>query len=179
MGDHDFQDFVRIRYLDLLRTAYLLTGSRHAAEDLVQGALVRAMHGWARIDDPMAYLRRTMVNLRVNRWRRITSREVLTAVLPESLTRAFVRPDPGDAIAQRDELLRALATLPPRMRAVLVLRYWEDLSEAETAALLRCSPGTVKAQASRGLARLRETLTASGAPVRPTPFTARIVEDVR
>jgi RNA polymerase sigma-70 factor (sigma-E family) len=154
----DFQAFVEVRYTALLRTAFLLTGSSYAAEDLVQSALLRAMRRWERIDDPMAYLRRVMVNQRTNLWRRVTSREVLLADLTSRRDRVS---DETSTLAQRDELLTALAALPVRMRAVLVLRYWEDLSEAETADLLGCSAGSVKSQASRGLARLREVLRES------------------
>jgi len=169
----DFRDFVRIRYGDLLRTAYLLTGSSHAAEDLVQSALLRSMRRWEHIDEPMAYLRRAMVNQQVNLWRRISSHEVLSAVLPEG--RTAVRPDQTEAVAQRDELLKALGKLPVRMRAVLVLRYWEDLSETETAQILGCAPGTIKSQASRGLARLRTVLEESGTQRRPGPVTPWMV----
>jgi len=154
----DLREFVRFRYGDLLRTAYLLTGSSHAAEDLVQTALLGAMRRWEQIEDPMAYLRRAMVNHRVSIWRRIGSREVITAALPDSVTRRMARPDDSATVAQRDELLTALGTLPARMRAVLVLRYWEDISEAETAEILGCSVGTVKSHASRGLVRLRAVL---------------------
>jgi RNA polymerase sigma-70 factor (sigma-E family) len=144
-----------VRYAELLRTAYLLTGSQHAAEDLLQTVLCKAMRRWSRIDEPMAYLRRAMVNQSASRWRRAGRlAEYLTAAVPD-------RPAPGDSastIADRDELMAALATLPPRMRAVLVLRYWEDLSEQDTAAVLGCSAGSVKSQASRGLARLRALL---------------------
>ncbi len=157
--DDGFRQFVELRYRDLLRTAYLLTGTTHAAEDLVQTALLNALRHWKHIDDPMAYVRRAMVNQRNNLWRRLTSRELITEVLPERST-----PDSSAGVAQRAELLAALRKLPRKMRAVLVLRYWEDLSEAETAALLGCSVGSVKAQASRGLARLREHL----APETPT-----------
>jgi RNA polymerase sigma-70 factor (sigma-E family) len=151
----DLEEFVRTRYSDLLRTAYLLTGGSTAAEDLTQQALLVAMRRWDRIDDPMAYLRTTMVHLRISLWRRVLSREVPVGS----------RPDPGRASsdrteqhAQRDALLRALARLPVRMRAVLVLRYWEDLSEEATAQILGCGTGSVKSQASRGLARLRRLL---------------------
>ena len=136
MDDDGFREFVQVRYVDLLRTAYLLSGSRDAAQDLVQNALVKAMSRWSRIDDPMAYLRRTMVNERTARWRRIGSREFLTTFVPERW-----RPDTADTVVERDELLSALGQLPTRMRAVLVLRYWEDLSEADTAAILGCSAG--------------------------------------
>ncbi|GIH14423.1 SigE family RNA polymerase sigma factor [Rugosimonospora africana] len=155
MSDDEFADFVSVRYAELLRTAYLLTGGQHTAEDLLQTVLLKAMRRWGRIDEPMAYLRRAMVNQSASRWRRIGRRsEFLTAAVPD-------RPATGDSaedVAARDELLTALGTLPARMRAVLVLRYWEDLSEQETASALGCSVGSVKSQASRGLARLRSVL---------------------
>lgn len=159
--EHDpgFADFVAVRYGDLLRTAYLLTGSHHAAEDLVQACLLKAMPRWDRIVEPAASLRRVMVNQRVSWWRRLR-RELPQADPPDSVV-----PDDAVAAAERTVVLAALAALPPRMRAVLVLRYWEDQSEAETADLLGCSIGTVKAQASRGLARLRTVLGA--APAHP------------
>jgi RNA polymerase sigma-70 factor (sigma-E family) len=153
MSHDEFRDFVEVRYADLLRTAYLLTGTRHAAEDLVQTCLLRAMRRWDRIDDPLAYLRRAMANQRTSLWRRIRGAEVLAATPPDRASA-----DASDAVAVRQSLLDALIRLPYRTRAVLVLRYWEDLSEADTAAVLGCSIGTVKSQASRGLARLRETL---------------------
>jgi RNA polymerase sigma-70 factor (sigma-E family) len=156
-----FADFVALRYGDLLRTAYLLTGSDDAAEDLVQACLLKAMSRWAGIDEPMTYLRRVMVNQRVSWWRRLR-REMLRADPPDT-----VAADEIHSATERTVLLAALAGLPYRMRAVLVLRYWEDLSEAETADLLDCSVGTVKSQASRGLARLRAVLGA-GEPDRTT-----------
>jgi RNA polymerase sigma-70 factor (sigma-E family) len=145
-------DFVEVRYAELLRTAYLLTGSPHAAEDLVQTCLLRAIGRWDRIADPLAYLRRAMINERVGRWRRLR-RELLRADPPD-----LAVPDATVPVAERAAVLAALRGLPTRMRAVLVLRYWEDLSEAETADLLGCSVGTVKSQASRGLAKLRTVL---------------------
>jgi RNA polymerase sigma-70 factor (sigma-E family) len=171
----DLREFVRIRYSELLRTAYLLTGSSHAAEDLVQTALLAAMGRWKQIDDPMAYLRRAMVNRRATWWRRISSREVLTAVVGDGVGRGRVTSDHAPGVTQRDELLRALGKLPTRMRAVLVLRYWEDLSEIETAEVLGCAPGTVKSQASRGLARLRRALEDTGPPWRAGPVRSQIV----
>jgi RNA polymerase sigma-70 factor (sigma-E family) len=149
----EFADFVALRYRDLLRTAFLLTGSHHAAEDLVQACLLKAMPRWDGIAEPMTYLRRVMVNQRVSWWRRLR-RELPQADPPDRAA-----PDDVANAAERASLLAALAELPPRMRAVLVLRFWEDQSEAETADLLGCSIGTVKAQASRGLARLRTVLT--------------------
>jgi RNA polymerase sigma-70 factor (sigma-E family) len=157
MREHstEFAEFVALRYGDLLRTAYLLTGSHHAAEDLVQACLLKVMPRWGGIAEPMTYLRRIMVNQRVSWWRRMR-RELLRADPPDGVT-----PDDAAGAAERTTVLAALAGLPPRMRAVLVLRYWEDQSEAETADLLGCSVGTVKAQASRGLARLRTVLVPS------------------
>jgi RNA polymerase sigma-70 factor (sigma-E family) len=163
VDDDGFREFVEIRYGDLLRTAYLLTGTRDAAQDLLHTALLKAMRRWRRLDEPVAYVRRILVNERTSRWRRTGSRELLTATVPDR-----VRPDATEAVVVRDELLTALQKLPARMRAVLVLRYWEDLSEADTADLLRCSVGTVKSQAARGLTRLREVL-ASGRDEEPTP----------
>ncbi|MEE6262223.1 SigE family RNA polymerase sigma factor [Plantactinospora sonchi] len=164
MAEDGFREFVEVRYTDLLRTAYLLTGSEHAAEDLVQNALIRAMRRWRDVEEPMAYVRRIMVNDRLSRWRRIGSRELLAGVIGDwGRGREPHARDVADGVVVRDELLGALNGLPARMRAVLVLRYWEDLSEAQIADLLGCSVGTVKSQASRGLARLRTVL--------PTPST--------
>jgi RNA polymerase sigma-70 factor (sigma-E family) len=159
-----FQEFVEVRYTDLLRTAYLLTGDRAAAEDLVQAALLTTMRHWRSVADPMAYVRRAMVNRRTSLWRRIGSRELLTDAPPDRGV-----PDGAAGRAERDELLAALGRLPVRMRAVLVLRYWEDLSEEDTAQLLGCSVGTVKSQASRGLARLRDVLGPGREPQETTP----------
>jgi RNA polymerase sigma-70 factor (sigma-E family) len=150
MTDDGFRTFVEQRYATLLRTAYLLTGSAHAAEDLLQSALLSTMSRWRSMDHPEAYVRRVMVNELVSRWRRRRLVEVLTAALPE---RAAPQPDDPEL---RDELWQALRRLPAGMRAVLVLRFWEDLSEAQIAEALGCSVGTVKSQTSRGLARLRE-----------------------
>lgn len=165
VDDADFREFVEVRYGDLLRTAYLLTGDRHAAQDLVHEALLKVMRHWRRVDEPMAYVRRAMVNERTSRWRRIGLRELLPGILPD-------RPgsDEADAVVERDELLTALQRLPARMRAVLVLRYWEDLSEVDIAAELGCSVGTVKSQAARGLARLRDVL---GSPSAGRPTATR------
>ncbi|MDI5937729.1 SigE family RNA polymerase sigma factor, partial [Micromonospora sp. DH15] len=152
-------------------TANLLTGSRHAAEDQVQSALIRVMRRWRHVDNPVAYVRRIMVNERVSLWHRFGSREFLAGVTGAWRLHAGQSrgPDVADDVVLRDEVLTALLGLPPRMRAVLVLRYWEDLPEAQIAEALRCSVGTVKSQASRGLARLRAVLPASpaGSPSSP------------
>ncbi|TDC59829.1 SigE family RNA polymerase sigma factor [Micromonospora sp. KC207] len=156
--DDEFRKFVESHYNELLGTAYLLCGSKPAAEDALQSALLRLMRYWPGINDPASYVRRVMVTQRVSRWRRVSRlREYLTEVLPERHAS-----DETERVGTRDELFTALATLPPRTRAVIVLRYWEDLSEAETAKVLKCSAGTVKSHASRGLARLRVTLAEKG-----------------
>ncbi|WP_189040350.1 SigE family RNA polymerase sigma factor [Micromonospora sonchi] len=165
MTDDGFREFVEVRYADLIRTAYLLTGSRHAAEDLVQSALMRVMRRWRQVNDPMAYVRRIMANERVSLWHRFGSREFLAGVTGAWRLHAERgrSSDMADDVVVRDEVLTALQSLPPRMRAVLVLRYWEDLSEAQIAEALGCSLGTVKSQASRGLARLRAVLPTKSA----------------
>jgi RNA polymerase sigma-70 factor (sigma-E family) len=140
----------------LLATAILLTGSRSAGEDLLQAALERLMRRWNGVHgDKEGYLRRTLYNLAVDQWRGRKRRpEVLAEV------EAADRADGADNLHLRYALMEALATLPPRQRAVLVLRYWEQFSEVETAEMLGCSVGTVKSSASRGLSRLREATTA-------------------
>lgn len=147
-----FAEFVVARQAALLRTAYLLTGHAQDAEDLVQTTLVKVVPQWRRIaDNPEAYVRRVLVNENVSRWRRRRWREQSTGELPEELSHD---PDRAELIAVRE----ALRTLAPRQRAVLVLRYYEGLSEAEIAGTLGISPGTVKSQARDGLARLRQAL---------------------
>lgn len=152
-----FEDFVRARSGSLLRTALLLTGqSRAEAEDLLQLALERAYRHWPRIwkwDEPERYVRRILASASADRWRRLARRREQAML---AAYRGPVVPDHTNEIADRDYLLRALAALPPRQRAVLVLRYFDDLSEAETAQMLGCSVGTVNSQAVRGLARLRD-----------------------
>lgn len=149
-GVQDLREFVASKYTDLLRTAFLLSGSSHEAEDLVQTALLRVMRHWDGLDDPLPYVRRTIVNLYLNSLRRRT-RELITSLLPERPVR-----DSTDRVAERSALWPALQQLPPKTRAVIVLRYWMDMSEWETATALGVSVGSVKATASRGLARLRE-----------------------
>jgi len=140
----------------LLATAILLTGSRAAGEDLLQAALERLMRHWSRVGgDREAYLRRTLYHLAVDQWRSRKRRpEVLAKVEPPG------QPDGTDVLHLRQALIQALAMLPPRQRAVLVLRYWEQFSEAEAAEMLGCSIGTIKSTASRGLSRLREVTAA-------------------
>ncbi|MFF0150234.1 SigE family RNA polymerase sigma factor [Micromonospora sp. NPDC005203] len=156
--EEQFREFVAARSAALLRTAYLLTGDWATAEDLLQTALTKTYLAWKRlggIEAVESYARRVMVNTSTSWWRRRWHGERPTEVLPE---RAGV-----DEISQqldRDLLWRHLRELPSRQRAVLVLRYYEDLSEAQTAALLNISPGTVKSQSSRALATLRRRMGA-------------------
>ncbi len=144
----------------LLATATLLAGSPAAGEDLLQAALERVMRHWHRVNgEPEIYLRRTLYHLAVDQWRARRRRpEVLgkTAAELEIAALRASQPDATDAVHLRIALIQGLSQLPPRQRAVLVLRYWEQLSESEAADVLGCSLGTVKSSASRGLARLRE-----------------------
>jgi RNA polymerase sigma-70 factor (sigma-E family) len=153
-----FEEFVSLRSPVLLRTAYLLCGGdRGAAEDLLQDVLERVYPRWHRIrEQPEAYVRAALANAAANRWRR-RSRRVAEVPLARAEPRLVSGPE--QAATDHDLVVRALGTLPARMRAVLVLRFFADLSEVDTAAALRCGVGTVKSQTSRGLARLRELLT--------------------
>jgi RNA polymerase sigma-70 factor (sigma-E family) len=151
--DADFNEFAELRYGELLRIAYLLTGSSHDAEDLVQSALVKVMRRWHKVDDPLAYLRRTMANEHITWWRRLRSREAVGVEPPEPRV-----DDATDRVAQQQTVLAALRKLPPRTRVVVVLRYLDDMPEAQVATLLGWPLGTVKSQASRGLSRLRNLL---------------------
>lgn len=164
MRDEDeerFRAFVAARSHALLRTAYLLTGDRGHAEDLLQVALVKTYRHWAGLEQPESYVRRVLVHQHISGWRRKRVTEQSFARLPETA----VEDRRVASVDTRDELWRALATLPPRTRAVLVLRYWQDLSETETAHILGCSVGSVKSQASRGLARLRERVSRASSSV--------------
>lgn len=166
MSGPDFEEFVNTRSPVLLRTAYLLCGGdREAAEDLLQDVLERVYPRWRRIREaPESYVRAALANSAANRWRRRSRR--ITEV-PLAGATAPVVPGPEQAVADQDLVVRALGHLPARMRAVLVLRFFDDLSEVDTAMALRCGVGTVKSQTSRGLARLRELLTDD--TVLPTP----------
>jgi RNA polymerase sigma-70 factor (sigma-E family) len=153
-----FDEFVRVRSTALMRTAYLLTTDRHAAEDLVQEVLERLYVRWRRIrSEPEGYARRILANRAIDRWR-------LRARRPEvSLTRdteAAVA-DHADRVTVRESVLVALRHLPPRQRVAVVLRYLDDLPEAEVARVMGCSTGTVKSHTSRGMARLRHVLAGS------------------
>jgi RNA polymerase sigma-70 factor (sigma-E family) len=146
-----FDDFVAARSGHLLRTAYLLTRDHALAEDLLQTALARSWFVWRRIaGDPEPYVRKVLVNTYASWWRRKWNGEQPTDELPEAEL-----DDHAARTATGEDLWRALGRLPKRQRAVVVLRYFEDLSEAETAAALDCARGTVKSQLSKALAKLR------------------------
>jgi RNA polymerase sigma-70 factor (sigma-E family) len=143
-----FEEFVVARRDALLRTAYLLTDNPHDAEDLVQSALVKVVPKWGRIKDhPEPYVRKVLARESVSRWRGRRWREVTTDVVPET-----THHDSTDRIS----LLEDLRRLSPRQRAVLVLRYYDDLTEADTAAALGISVGSVKSYARDALVRLRQ-----------------------
>jgi RNA polymerase sigma-70 factor (sigma-E family) len=150
----EFDAFVRARTHALLRSAYLLTGDQQLAEDLVQTALTRTHLAWRRLEDTgnaEAYARRTMYHLQVSWWRRRRVAETLPGLMPDRAG----GDDPAGAVSLRLALRAALLRLSAKQRAVLVLRYFEDRTESETAEVLGVSTGTVKSQTSKALARLR------------------------
>lgn len=152
-----FTAYVRTKGPTLLRTARALTPNPADAEDLLQTALTKTYLAWDRIDDHRAvdgYVRRTLVNTRTSQWRKRKVDEFATDELPEPA--AAGQPDLTEQQAQRDALLRAIARLPPRQRAMVVLRYYEDMSEVQTAETLGVSVGTVKSAVSRALGKLRD-----------------------
>jgi RNA polymerase sigma-70 factor (sigma-E family) len=150
----DLEKLLADRGRQLMGSAIALAGSRQDGEDLLQAALERVLRKPRQVDaDVEGYLRRVLYNLATDGWRRGgTWRRKLVPLLRAAET----APDDTEVVDLRDTLVRLLAQLPPRQRAVIVLRYWEQRTEAETAALLGCSEGTVKSAASRGLQRLRE-----------------------
>jgi RNA polymerase sigma-70 factor (sigma-E family) len=152
-GNPDFRDYVTERRRSLLRTAYLLTGNRADAEDLVQAALAKTYLAWDRIEDRRAldgYVRRAMVNTHISWWRRRRLEEYPTDEIPDQVVA-----DHSGTSDLQDTLRRAVDRLPQRMRAAVVLRYFEDMTEAEVADVLGVSLGTVKSTVSRAVAKLR------------------------
>lgn len=152
----DFEHFMAARWHPLVRAAYVLTGNRQDAEDIAQTALTNAYSVWPRIrntDDVTVYVHKILINVYRTSRRRRRVREVLTSAVPERRSAAAAAAN--EALHDRDEVAQALAELTPRQRAVIVLRYLEDLTEAQTAAALGCSVGTVKSQSSKALAKLR------------------------
>jgi RNA polymerase sigma-70 factor (sigma-E family) len=159
----DLELFLADRGDCLLRTAVLLTGSKEAGEDLLQAALERLLRRWQTIEgNPEGYLRRTLYHLAADNWRQQGARRRQLRLLRPGLGAAAA--DPFAAVEVRDSLVRLLMQLPPRQRAVIVARYWEQLSEAESAQILGCSVGTVKSATARGLRRLRELSETSRDP---------------
>jgi RNA polymerase sigma-70 factor (sigma-E family) len=156
----DFDSFVQARGAGLFRTALLLTGrDRAEAEDLLQLCLERTYRHWSRVarqgSEPEAYARQVLVNAANDRWRRLRRRP--ERPLAAADTGGHV-PDAADQLANRDLVLRALQTLTPQQRAAIVLRYFGDLGDAQIAAALGCSAGTVRTHLSRGLARMRHAM---------------------
>jgi RNA polymerase sigma-70 factor (sigma-E family) len=152
----EFKAYAAARMRELRRTAFLLCGDWHHADDVVQTVLTKLYLNWTKVqqrDRLDAYVRTMLVRTTFDRRRKLSwRREVSSAVLPEA-------PSPATGnVEDRMLLFDALAKMPPRQRAVVVLRFWEDLDVAETAAVLDCSQGTVKSQSARGLAKLRELL---------------------
>lgn len=151
-AERRFRDFVAARSPALMRLAFLLTGGdQHAAEDLLQSALAKTVARWRTVEEPEAYVRQVMYRDQVSLWRRAGGRRETAVAQPPD----WAVQDATHAVDVRIVVRRALARLTRRQRAVLVLRYFEDLPEAEVAAVLGCSVGTVRSTAHRSLARLR------------------------
>ncbi len=166
--DEDFRRFVAARSASLLRTAYLLVGDRSHAEDVLQTALTRTYLAWRRLGGfelVDAYARRVLVTTATSWWRRRWHREHPASDMPEAVTA-----DPAERWLERETVWRHLSSLPVRQRAVLVLRFYEDLTETQTAQVLGVTVGTVKSQGARALATLRRRLAESGIE---TEYTAR------
>jgi RNA polymerase sigma-70 factor (sigma-E family) len=152
-GEEAFREFAIGRWPALVRFAYGLTGDRGHAEDLAQIALARAYASWPRVrraEDPDAYVRRILINANHRRFRKRRVEEHSGEAPAEPAVT-----DGTAALDQREALVAALMELPPKQRAVVVLRYWDGLTETQAATVLGCSVGTVKSQASRALAKLR------------------------
>lgn len=160
-AEADFRGWASSRRSGLRATAFLLSGDWHLAEDLAQDTLTRMFAVWDRVTssgDPDAYARRVMVNLYLDHHRRPWRREDLHEVMPEATAPGAGTMEGGTRL----ELIAALKEVPPGQRAVLVLRFWEDLSVEQTAAALNKSSGNVKSQTSRGLVALRDALARRG-----------------
>ena len=163
--EEEFREFVSSRAASLHRTAYLLCGDWHLANDLVQETFVQAFRNWRRVqraDNQNAYVKRILINEFHSHWRRYGRLPVHAYAGPPP---EVAIPDVSDEVVNRAELLRALLTLPARQRATVVLRYLEGMSERETAAVMRCSEGTVKSQAARALNALSGCLTHKELPL--------------
>ncbi len=175
-ADDEFTQFADAASSRLMATAFLLCGDWHTAEDLTQTTLAKVFAAWWRIRNPRAvhaYAQRTLLNTYLAHYRRPQRREVLTADIAELPDQAI---EPGTP-ELRLALIDALATLPPRARAVVVLRYWEDMSIDQVAALLGCSAGNVKSQSARALDKLR--LLLDGSPTAASPSTPAATDGQR
>jgi RNA polymerase sigma-70 factor (sigma-E family) len=159
--EEEFAEFVAVALPGLLRFGHVLTGNAAAAEDLVQTALGRSLRAWRlrRIEDPRAFVRKVMVNSYASWHRRHGGREWAVA---DPAGGSVTAADHARRVDDRDAMWRALQELPPRQRAVIVLRYYEDLTEAEIAAVMGVTTGTVKSQAARALRRLGDVLEPTG-----------------
>lgn len=158
--DAEFREFMHGRWPAMVRLAYALTGDQGHAEDVAQAAFARAYASWPKVrrtENPEAYVRRIVVNENRNRFRKQRVTERLTDTPPEPGSGTGSAADATSQYDERSALMAALRRLGPRQRAVVVLRYWLGLTEAEAAAELNCSVGTVKSQASRALATLRQS----------------------
>jgi RNA polymerase sigma-70 factor (sigma-E family) len=163
-----FSEFVEARSGSLFRTAYLMVGDHQLAQDLLQEALVKTLVAWPRLQDRAnvePYTRRIIVTTSISWRRRRSFHERPSTMLPEQ-----AGPDLAEAAVTHDAVVSALLTVPPRQRAAIVLRYYQDLTEAQTAEALGCSVGAVKSQVSAGLKRLRDSL---GRDVEATAPTER------
>lgn len=151
----DFDVFMAERWPRLVRSAYLLTGDTHDAEDLAQAALVKVFSSWHRVrraDNVDAYVQRVLINCNSSRFRKRRVQENPVGDIPDGL---YLVGDHADQVGERSRFMAALARLSPGQRAVIVLRFYEDLTEAQTAAAMGCTVGTVKSQTAKALARLR------------------------
>lgn len=178
--DHAVERLLGERGQHLMCAAVALTGSRADAEDLLQEALERLLQHWRRIDgDPEGYLRRTLYNLAADGWRRRGRWRGRLAEFRSQARAELTGSDDVAVVELRDTLVRLLQQLPPRQRAVVVLRYWEQRTEAETADLLGCTAGTVKSAAARGLRRLRELAGQEAEPQNaPAPKRTQLRTDL-
>ena len=174
MGDSNdvaaFAEYARARTATLYRTAYLMVGDHQLAQDLLQEALVKTLVAWPRLrdrDDLEAYTRRVIVTTAISWRRRRSFHERPVEALPERSS-----PDPTEVLLTHDAVVTALRSVPPRQRAAIVLRYYQDLTEKQTAEAMGCSVGAVKSQVSAGLQRLRATLG-------PALDTAVVDQEVR
>lgn len=159
-AEDSFDGWVAARSPALLRFAYLITGSQHAAEDALASALTTAYERWSRVSamaDPDAYVRRSLVNAHISWWRRFARRETSAAEVRQPLDLAA---DHAVRVSEADLVWRLCASLPPRQRAAVVLRFYEDLSYAEIAETLACSEATVRSHVHRALASLRTLIHA-------------------